>query len=240
MGASSNRLMATVAVHGVTDSIKHKTSKSLSVTLATPVSSKYSILTPDTEQSGSCHNWRGAAGVTVGRLSEVSYRGLPTGDAMGDYDTDFAAWSDHQAELLRRMGAGERVNNQVDWENVAEEIETLGHSDKREIRNRLAVICEHLLKWVHQPEQRSSSWRGSVVEARQQIASLIEESPSLKGYPATALVGRHGAYVHGRAKVMIVAELVGLPEICPWSIEQLLDDDYWPAAEGSIGGLPSF
>jgi Domain of unknown function DUF29 len=159
---------------------------------------------------------------------------------MGDYDTDFAAWSDHQAELLRRMGAGERVNDQVDWENVAEEIETLGRSDKREIRNRLAVICEHLLKWVHQPEQRSSSWRGSVVEARQQIASLIEESPSLKGYPATALVGRHGAYVHGRAKAMIVAELVGLPETCPWSIEQLLDDDYWPAAEGSIGGLPSF
>jgi hypothetical protein len=49
--------MATVAVHGVTDSIKHKTSKSLSVTLATPLF-KISILTPDTEQSGSCHTSR--------------------------------------------------------------------------------------------------------------------------------------------------------------------------------------
>jgi hypothetical protein len=147
---------------------------------------------------------------------------------MGDYDTDFAAWSDHQAELLRRMGAGDRVNNQVDWENVAEEIETLGRSDRREIRNRLAVICEHLLKWAYQPERRSGSWRGSVIEARQQIASLIEESPSLEAYPATVLNARHGAYLHGRAKAVAATELGVLPETCPWSIEQLLDDQFWP------------
>ena len=115
----------------------------------------------------------------------------------------------------------------------------MGRSDKREIRNRLAVICEHLLKWAYQPEQRSSSWRGSVIEARQQIASLIEESPTLKPYPATVLVGRHGAYPWPR-QGMVAAGLVGLPETCPWSAEQLLDDDFWPVAEGSIGGLPSF
>jgi hypothetical protein len=151
------------------------------------------------------------------------------------YDEDFAAWSDHQAALLRRMGAGERVNNQVDWENVAEEIETLGRSDRREIRNRLTVICEHLLKWAYQPEQQSGSWRSSVIEARQQIASLIEESPSLKGYPATMLTGRHGAYVHGRAKAAASTGLVGLPETCPWSIAQLLDDEFWPLPEQRIG-----
>lgn len=139
------------------------------------------------------------------------------------YDIDFAAWSDHQADALRRRAA-----NEIDWENIAEEIASLGRSDRREIRNRLAVICEHLLKWAYQPEQRSSGWRGSVVEARQQIASLIEESPSLAAYPATALIGRHGAYLHGRAKAAAATELVGLPETCPWSAEQLLDDQFWP------------
>jgi hypothetical protein len=149
---------------------------------------------------------------------------------MSEYDTDFAAWSDHQAAALRRRAA-----NEIDWENIAEEIESLGRSDRREIRNRLAVICEHLLKWAYQPEQRSSSWRGSVIEARQQILSLIEESPSLEAYPAAVLNTQHGAYLHGRAKAMAATEIGDLPETCPWSIEQLLDDDYWPLPEQREG-----
>jgi hypothetical protein len=149
---------------------------------------------------------------------------------MSEYDTDFAAWSDHQAAALRRRAA-----NEIDWENIAEEIESLGRSDRREIRNRLAVICEHLLKWAYQPEQRSSSWQGSVIEARQQIVSLIEESPLLEAYPATVLNTRHGAYLHGRAKAVAATEIGDLPETCPWSIEQLLDDEYWPLPEQRVG-----
>jgi hypothetical protein len=136
------------------------------------------------------------------------------------YDTDIAAWSEVQADALRR-----RATNEIDWDNVAEEIESLARSDRREIRNRLAVICEHLLKWEYQPTGRSRSWRGSVREARRQIADLIEESPSLQPYPATRLAW---AYGHGREKAEDDAGLLDLPPDCPWTVEQLLDPAFWP------------
>ena len=98
------------------------------------------------------------------------------------YEADIAAWAEQQADALRRRAA-----NEIDWENVAEEIESLARSDRREIRNRLAIICEHLLKWAYQPEHRSGSWRGSVVEARDQITRLVQESPSLRDYPAAVV-----------------------------------------------------
>jgi hypothetical protein len=73
------------------------------------------------------------------------------------------------------------------------------------------------------------------VEARQQIASLIEESPTLTTYPATMLTARHGAWIQGRAKAEAASGLVGLHETCPWSAEQLLDDEFWPLAEPPDG-----
>ena len=97
------------------------------------------------------------------------------------YQADIAAWAEQQADALRRRAA-----NEIDWENVAEEIESLARSDRREIRNRLAIICEHLLKWAYRPK-RVGSWRGSVVEARDQITRLVQESPSLRDYPAAVV-----------------------------------------------------
>jgi hypothetical protein len=136
------------------------------------------------------------------------------------YESDIAAWAEQQAAVLRRRAADE-----VDWENVAEEIERLARSDRREIRNRLAVICEHLLKWAYQPELRSGSWRASVVEGRDQIAGLIEESPSLRDYPATVLAT---AFATARRKAEAETGLAGLPELCPWTIGEVLDHAFWP------------
>jgi hypothetical protein len=90
------------------------------------------------------------------------------------------------------------------------------------------VICEHLLKWQYQPEQRSRSWSGSVIEARNQIADLIEESPSLAAYTETRLAGARGAYARGREKAARNSGIMDLPETCSWSIEQLLDPNFWP------------
>jgi hypothetical protein len=139
------------------------------------------------------------------------------------YDTDSAAWAEQQADALRRRAA-----NEIDWENVAEEIESLARSDRREIRSRLVVICEHLLKWSYQPDHRSGSWRGSVVEARDQIANLIQESPSLGDYPAVVLLQ---AYRPAQRKAEAETGLLGLPETCPWTIEQVLDHAFWPLPE---------
>lgn len=63
------------------------------------------------------------------------------------YDTDLHAWSQRQAELLRRRAA-----NELDWDNIAEEIEGVGASEKHQIKSRLEVLCHHLLKWRYQPE----------------------------------------------------------------------------------------
>jgi hypothetical protein len=139
------------------------------------------------------------------------------------YDTDAAAWSEQQADALRRRAA-----NEIDWDNVAEEIESSSRSDKREIRTRLAVICEHLLKWQFQPDARSGSWRSSIREGRDKIADVVEESPSLADYPAAHLVGPRGAYVRGRAKAADEIGMAELPETCPWTIGQVLDNGFWP------------
>ncbi len=101
---------------------------------------------------------------------------------MGDlYDTDIVIWSQRQAELLRRMAAGERVNDQVDWENVAEEIEALGISDRRELRNRVRTILTHLLKLQVSPAaEPRASWCDTILEQRAQLRTLLRESPSLR------------------------------------------------------------
>ncbi|MFL5279921.1 MAG: DUF29 domain-containing protein [Rhodopila sp.] len=100
---------------------------------------------------------------------------------MSDYGTDVLAWSEHQAALLRRLAAGERVNDQVDWENVIEEIEALGISDRRELRNRVATVLLHLIKLQASPStEPRSAWRETVREQRRAISALLKDSPSLR------------------------------------------------------------
>jgi hypothetical protein len=136
------------------------------------------------------------------------------------YETDFHEWAETQAELLRNRSA-----NALDWDNLAEEIEALARRDRREIRNRLVVLCAHLLKWEYQPQRRSNSWRGSIREARREIADLIEESPTLASYPAHKLAD---AYGRGREDAEAETGLLDLPEACPWPVEQVLDRAFWP------------
>jgi hypothetical protein len=91
------------------------------------------------------------------------------------YDTDFVAWLEEQAAHLRagRLAA-------LDIENVAEELEGLARSDRHELANRLETLILDLLKWDHQPDQRSNRWRSTVAEQRRRIRRLLNESPSLR------------------------------------------------------------
>lgn len=134
------------------------------------------------------------------------------------YDTDIVRWSEQQASLLRRRAA-----NEVDWDNVAGEIEGLSRTDKREIRSRLAVICEHLLKLQFQPEEPSNSWRGRLREARREIADLLEESPSLATYSAERLPW---AYARAKEKVEAETGLLHLPDKCPWTLARVLSREF--------------
>jgi hypothetical protein len=105
----------------------------------------------------------------------------PKARGMSDYDTDLVLWSREQAELLRRMAAGERVNDRVDWEHVAEEIESLGNSDRRDLSSRIQTVLRHLIKLEVSPADRPrAGWKRTIVEQRIQIARLLKDSPSLR------------------------------------------------------------
>ena len=91
------------------------------------------------------------------------------------YDEDFVLWTERQAALIR---AGRL--ELVDWENVAEEIESLGTSDRRELCHRLEVLMMHLLKWQFQPMHRSRSWQSTIRVQRGRIERLLKQSPSLR------------------------------------------------------------
>ena len=141
---------------------------------------------------------------------------------LAGYEEDFARWSAEQAALIR---AGKL--DRVDLENVAEEIESLGKSDKGEIRSRLEVLVLHLLKWEKQTEHRSRSWASSISSQRHAIHRLLEDSPSLRPYPGEVLPRDYP-----RARVKAHEEtgvyLEHIPETCPYTIEQILDPDFLP------------
>jgi hypothetical protein len=144
------------------------------------------------------------------------------------YDTDLYTWTQRQAAALRRV-ARERVDTTepVDWEHVAEEIEDMGKAQARELYSRYLVLLAHLLKWRHQPEQRSGGWRGTIVEQRIQLAKLLRGSPGLK--PKRSAEFRE-AYADARS---IAAAETGLPLATfpphpPYTLDEAMDPAFWP------------
>ena len=142
---------------------------------------------------------------------------------MTTYDTDIAAWAEEQATLLR-----ERASNALDWDNLAEEIEGVAGSERKEIRSRLRVLCMHLLKWQYQPERRSRSWRTTIDSQRDDLDDVLEHSPSLRPYAGEALLR---AYGRGRKKAIDQTGVERIPEACPWTINEILDPEFWPGGK---------
>ena len=141
---------------------------------------------------------------------------------MSDYDIDLSLWAEQQAALLRRRAAGELVNDtDLDWENIAEEIESVGGNTRRELRNRLTKLLQHLLKWQYQPEHRSRSWRSTIRTQRQEIEDLLADNPSLKAKLPELF---EAAYPRARADALEETGLLDLPQVSPFTVEQTLGD----------------
>ncbi len=139
------------------------------------------------------------------------------------YEQDFYAWLLKNAHLIRTKQFAD-----IDVENIAEELESMGRSEKRELVNRLAVLLAHLLKWLHQPERRSNSWKYTIEEQRRAVEELLAESPSLK-YQLKEKI--NNAYLKA---VLIAARETGIakdrfPINCPFTWQQIVDDDFWPS-----------
>ncbi|GJD93268.1 DUF29 domain-containing protein [Methylobacterium iners] len=139
------------------------------------------------------------------------------------YTTDFYAWTQAQAELLRA-----RRFDELDLENLIDEVASVGGSDKQQIESRLDILLGHLLKWMYQPGQRNSHWTGTIIEQRRRIARLLKASPSLKRYPAEVF---DECYHAGRllASRETGIALVAFPETPPFSLDEALDTNFLPS-----------
>ncbi len=140
------------------------------------------------------------------------------------YDTDFYLWTQQQAALLRH-GEFNRVD--LDIENIAEEIESMGRREKHSIRSYLFNVMLHLLKWRYQPERRGTSWNLSIRNGRHQIDRLMEDSPSLRPQLET-LISKEYPQARKMAEIETDLPLETFPEQCPFTVEQVLDAEYWP------------
>ncbi|WP_296699978.1 DUF29 domain-containing protein [Thiocapsa sp. UBA6158] len=141
---------------------------------------------------------------------------------MSLYDRDFFAWANEQAALLRagRLAA-------ADIENIAEEIESMGRSEKRELLSRLAILLMHMLKWQAQPMLRGNSWRGTIRIQRREIARHLADNPSLKAKLPEILSAAYGDAVLLAANETGLAESA-FPSLNPWRFDEIMDDHFWP------------
>lgn len=138
------------------------------------------------------------------------------------YDRDFYAWANEQAALLRAGRLSE-----ADIENIAEEIESMGRSEKRELVNRLSVLLLQSLKWQFQPSHRGNSWRLTIEEQRYRLEKHLDDNPTLKAQLPQAM---RDAY---RLALIAAERETGFarstfPADCPYRFDQAISPDFWP------------
>ena len=140
------------------------------------------------------------------------------------YETDFYAWTQAQSAAIRAKDLAA-----LDVDHLAEEIEDLGRNNQHAITRQLQRLLAHLLKWRYQPTHRAPSWDTTIDQAREAIADVIEDNPSLRNYPAQRL-----PLAYRRARRQAAKEtgfpLATFPELCPWTLAELHDEDFFPEA----------
>ncbi len=139
------------------------------------------------------------------------------------YQADYYGWLQENAQLIR-----EKRFSELDVDNIIEELESMGKSEKRELSNRLTVLLMHLLKWQYQSVKRLTSWRNTIAVQRIDIRELLEDSPSLRREVADKIAVAYEKAVLA-AEVETGIEKQNFPSACPFSFEQILDEDFLPS-----------
>ena len=138
------------------------------------------------------------------------------------YEQDFYAWAREQAGLLRTGRLSE-----ADLENIAEEIESMGRSEKRELVSRLTVLLLHLLKWQFQPGLRRASWEASIKVQRIRLDGHLTDNPSLRPQiPDAMRMAFEVALIEAAAETGLAQSI--FPQACPWSFELAIENGFWP------------
>lgn len=145
-----------------------------------------------------------------------------------EYNKDFYGWCMDTAARIRK-GDSLSLN---DLENVAEEVESAGRANKRELRGRVAVILSDLLKWKLEPNDRCNRWKFKIRDDRFEVEMILKDSPSLRSeldkrlddcYQLASLdFLNNDDYTY--EGVLIEA----FPKVCPFSVEEVLDESFFP------------
>ena len=138
------------------------------------------------------------------------------------YDKDFLLWTEETGRLLR---AGRL--DELDIEHIAEEIEDMGKSQRRELESRLRVLLAHLLKWGWQRDKRSNSWKATAANQRAELRRLFRDSPSLRNQLPESVAESYRDAVEG-ASLETGLPADTFPQRCPFTSEQILDRDFLP------------
>ena len=140
------------------------------------------------------------------------------------YEQDFQAWTLENAALLRQGKLAD-----IDVLHIAEELEGMGASERRELQSRLQVLVCHLLKYQYQPERRGKSWLLTIGHQRDAIDRLLKQSPSLRALLDNA-EELGDIYAKAVRDAVIETDLDRhlFPSRCPYAIDQLLDGDFLP------------
>jgi len=138
------------------------------------------------------------------------------------HDEDFYGWAMENASLLKKGKYQE-----ADMDKIIEELEEMGGSNESQLINRLGVLIAHLLKWQLQPELRCRSWEGTIEEQRHKIQRLMRKNPSLKNKITEAI---EEGFLDSRTiiKKDTPLDLKLLPSQCPYTFEQIMDDEFYP------------
>lgn len=144
------------------------------------------------------------------------------------YETDFYSWALEQAQALRRA-AQVKLNAPaaIDWEKVAEEIESLGNEQARTLKASYRVLLMHLLKWQYQPRRRSKSWRRTIGRERINIPDHLDDNPGLKPRRHELFAAAY-RLARKEAALQTGLPLATFPETCPYTLDQAMDENFWP------------
>jgi transposase len=155
-------------------------------------------------------------------------------DARALYQTDYATWAKQQAALLRA-----RRFTELDIEHLIDELGDMGKSERRELESRLLILLAHLLKWEYQyrtlserwREFRGDSWRSTIVEQRKQLGVLLRRAPGLKSALDDTILSTYTDAVDLATKETGLS-IETFPSRCPYTRDQVLDDDFYPSLDG--------
>ena len=141
----------------------------------------------------------------------------------GDYDTDVLLWSEHQADLLRRRAAGELVNEaELDWSNIAEEVESVGRSQLSTVQSLLRQALIHMLKAEAWPLSREvPHWRAEIRRFLDDAAEAF--TPSMRQRINVARL--YAQALRATPETIDGQSPLPMPEVCTVTLDELLSDD---------------